>query len=212
MKIIDSLFCFIFSQLPMMSNKRKQTSQTSLIFFIKRDQKDDTPAPDNTDVTVTTQSEESNCIQGGSKSSLDDSASESSEQGHVLDIGNFVKSTIDDATRYNILKNCWEPPLSFQFPTHENKGGHKRRFQRHWMSQFPWLAYSQIKNGFFCKVCVLFGQETGGISKEVRLLGIVTVPFNKWKNALEYFKSHETTKYHQANIISSSNFTKNFWK
>ena len=35
-----------------------------------------------------------------------------------------------------------------------------RSFQKQWLNEFAWLAYSNIYNGAFCKWCVMFAPQT----------------------------------------------------
>lgn len=85
---------------------------------------------------------------------------------------------------------------------------HKRKFQRSWLQQFPWLAYSSINEGAFCKPCMLFGRTKVSEYGDVPLSGLVKTPFTKYKNAMEKFRSHEKNQYHIANVLYMKNFSK----
>jgi len=39
-------------------------------------------------------------------------------------------------------------------------GAQNRSFQKQWLNEFTWLAYSNIYNGAFCKWCVVFAPQT----------------------------------------------------
>jgi len=47
--------------------------------------------------------------------------------------------------------------LSFPYVTVADQN---RSFQKQWLNEFTWLAYSNIYNGDFCKWCVVFAPQT----------------------------------------------------
>ena len=51
------------------------------------------------------------------------------------------------------------PPSGFPFP-YVTVDAQKRSFQKQWLNEFTWLAYSNIYNGAFCKWCVVFAPQT----------------------------------------------------
>ena len=55
--------------------------------------------------------------------------------------------------------NCWSPPSGFSFP-YVTVGAQNRSFQKQWLNEFTWVAYSNIYNGAFCKWCVVFAPQT----------------------------------------------------
>ena len=60
------------------------------------------------------------------------------------------------------MKNTWEPSKNYILSTKtENK--HNRKFQIDWLSKYKWLAYSKLRDGGFCKYCVLYGSSYGGV-------------------------------------------------
>ena len=101
-----------------------------------------------------------------------------------------------------MLKNIWIPDQSVNFPitatNHQNL-----RFQHHWFIRFKWLAYSYLENGAFYKYCVLFGSEAGSGVGNQPLGTLCAVKFQKWKNALERFADHESTKYHRDSVVAA---------
>ena len=78
----------------------------------------------------------------------------SSENG----IGNFAGVPMADADRRKVLFNCWSPS-GFSFP-YVTVGAQNRSFQKQWLNDFTWLAYSNIYNGASYKWCVVFAPQT----------------------------------------------------
>lgn len=64
----------------------------------------------------------------------------------------------------------------------ENKK-RKLKFRLLWLNLFPWLAYSKIKQGGYCKYCVAFAKY-GGIGNQP-LGQLVVNPFINYKDALQ---------------------------
>lgn len=126
---------------------------------------------------------------------------------HPLDISNFVNRQVPltDVERYNILLNAWKPDINYKFPivTQNNKN---RCFQLKWLDNYKWLCYSHRDQGGYCKVCVLFGQETAGRGAHQKLSKFVYTPLAKYKNALEEIKSHAELNYHKHNSVIAHNF------
>ncbi|KAL4090441.1 hypothetical protein QTP88_025276 [Uroleucon formosanum] len=50
----------------------------------------------------------------------------------------------------------------------------KLKFQHHWLTTYSWLLYSEIKNGAFCKFCVVFG-KCGGVENQKLWLIMLSV-------------------------------------
>lgn len=98
----------------------------------------------------------------------------------------------------NIIDDSWVPPANFSFPTSTAKN---LSFQRKWLEEFHWLAYSAKENGAYCKCCIAFGVKTGGI-RDVRLGKLINKPFNTWKHAKETFRNHEKLDYHKKSIVA----------
>ena len=57
-------------------------------------------------------------------------------------------------------------------------------------SNFPWLVYSDIKNGAFCERCVLFGNQQSD-RNGMRMGKLFVEPFVDWKHARKRFQQHE---------------------
>ena len=67
----------------------------------------------------------------------------------------------------------------------------KRKYNKKWEENFPWLEYSEDHQGAFCKVCKKRGrllQRTGG--------AWITKPFNNWKKAMEKMRAHAQSDIH----------------
>ena len=74
----------------------------------------------------------------------------------------------------------------FEFPVNSKK----KRFKHHWLNDYKWLAYSESVDGAYCKMCVLFDSDGGGIQ-------LVNCPYKNWNNALANFKRHEKSNIHK---------------
>lgn len=92
-----------------------------------------------------------------------------------LDIGNFITQTnaINDYSKSVILQRSNVPSNDFQYPfsIHTKKGKSEKRFLRkNHFEKFPYIEFSKIKSGLFCKVCVLFSTSNkGGMYKTEQL-------------------------------------------
>ncbi|CAH1983061.1 unnamed protein product [Acanthoscelides obtectus] len=80
--------------------------------------------------------------------------------------------------------------------------------QRTWLKRFNWLAYSKAKDGTYCKFCVLFANEFTGKGQHQKLGALVTMPFRKWKDAIDKFTSHSNSEYHKFSCLAAENFMK----
>lgn len=122
------------------------------------------------------------------------------------DIGLAVcERNISAESRYEFLKNAWVPSANFIFPTNIETG-QNRKFQRRWLTEYPWLSYSEKDQGSYCRICVLFGPNDGGRSKQ-RLGCLVKEPLRKYKKALQHFTAHAENEYHKAALIKAENFS-----
>ena len=114
------------------------------------------------------------------------SCSESASQvfSSENDIGNFVGVPLTDAERRKVLFTCWSPPSGFSFP-YVTVGAQNRSFQKQWLNEFTWLAYSNFCNGAFCKWCVMFAPQT--VSRSAKPPGsLVSGPHCNYKKARAY--------------------------
>ena len=69
--------------------------------------------------------------------------------------------------RYKYLTKTWSPSENYAFPLKEDVG-QRRKFNGKWLTQYNWLSYSQQKEGGFCKFCVIFGGDSGGVNDQAR--------------------------------------------
>jgi len=60
--------------------------------------------------------------------------------------------------------------------------GRSLKFQYAWLDKYSWLAYSKALNGAFCKYCVVFAGNTGGVGNQ-SLGNLVVSPFQQFNNA-----------------------------
>lgn len=81
------------------------------------------------------------------------------------------------------MKNIWVPSNNYEFPILESNKKRKLKFQISWLHSFPWLTYSKIKLGGFCKYCIVFAKY-GGVGNQ-KLGKLVVEPFMNFKDALK---------------------------
>jgi hypothetical protein len=77
----------------------------------------------------------------------------------------------------------WVSSETYIFPIIEKNKGWNLKFQHHWLKMFKWLAHSEISQGGFCKVCLIFSR-TGGFRCQ-KLYTLVIKPMDNFKKALE---------------------------
>lgn len=82
-----------------------------------------------------------------------------------------------------MLRNVWVPNVNYEFPLLEKYKARGLKFQYKWFTEFNWLVYSEIKQGVFCKYCLLFAKY-GGIGGQP-LGQLVSTAFSNWKKAKE---------------------------
>ncbi|CAH1984481.1 unnamed protein product [Acanthoscelides obtectus] len=132
-----------------------------------------------------------------------------------VDIGIVSDHLFHSTTRFGkttdlkskVLNDLCYPDENFSFPVTviNNK---KLKFQRTWLKRFNWLAYSKAKDGTYCKFCVLFANEFTGKGQHQKLGALVTMPFRKWKDAIDKFTSHSNSEYHKFSCLAAENFMK----
>ena len=106
---------------------------------------------------------------------------------------------------YDLLVNVWTLDADFVFPATEiNKKN--LRFQLSWLKNYPWLTYSAVEDGAYCRVCILFAQKGVEKGKHERLNSLVQTCVKDWKRALERFKDHQTKRYHLDASDDAQNF------
>ncbi|KAJ8876829.1 hypothetical protein PR048_021276 [Dryococelus australis] len=69
----------------------------------------------------------------------------------VNDIAEFVGATakLTNSQKMAKLHSLWKPPSNFEFPRQDGKS-FKRHFQRRWLDEYKWLAYSKINSDLYC--------------------------------------------------------------
>lgn len=100
-----------------------------------------------------------------------------------------------------MLENLWYPDESFTFTA---SGKRNLKFQYSWFRRWSWLTYSKLFNGAFCKYCVLFCLNYGGVGSQA-LGKLEKFPFSNWKNAIEEFNNHQNCEYHKTAILRAQN-------
>jgi len=110
-----------------------------------------------------------------------------------------------DADRRKVLFNCWSPPSGFSFP-YVTVGAQNQSFQKQWLNEFTWLAYSNIYNGAFYKWCVVFAPQTVSRSSAKRLGSLVSGPHCNYQKAKEHCNNHQNCHYHKLCAAMFGNF------
>lgn len=125
------------------------------------------------------------------------------------DIAHFCNKKLSDSEKYDVLENVWVPDSHFIFPF--SAGARRVRFQLSYLTKFPWLVYSAVDDGAYCKFCALFHDYKGvgkGNHHFPRLL--VRSPFFNWNKALETFRKHQAKEYHMDAIVDGLIFRDNY--
>jgi hypothetical protein len=106
--------------------------------------------------------------------------------------------------KLDILDHLWIPNVSYNFP---KSGKRNLKFQHSWLYEFKWLAYSDIEDGAYCKICIFFPSPNICVGKgSHEATGrLVLDKYDHWKNAKEDFKKHEKTDYHKFNQLQEKN-------
>ncbi|XP_029345879.1 LOW QUALITY PROTEIN: zinc finger MYM-type protein 1-like [Acyrthosiphon pisum] len=117
---------------------------------------------------------------------------------------------MDDVLKERLLRKTWTPN-SFSDLYIQITKDKQRHFQKSWLDEFKWLAYSKSLNGAFCKNCVLFGPVSSvGKGSNLKVGQLVLKPFQNWKSAKHVFSTHSNLQYHKLAMIKSSNFLLTF--
>lgn len=129
------------------------------------------------------------------------------------DLGLYINKTasLTDVQKYQLLQNPWQPPVGFEFPYVVHKK-QRRYFNAQWLTRYSWLSFSNVLQGAFCRVCVLFAPEFAGKGGHQRVEQFVNKPCTNWKNFHELCSLHIHCKYHETAIELASNFKKNVQK
>lgn len=135
----------------------------------------------------------------------------------TTDIGYFVKSSlsnlnITDNNKVQLLQLSNIPNDNFIYPfsTHSKKNKEEKRFlNKSHFEKYKWLVYSDLKNGVFCKFCVLFSNYSGEKDRATPLNKLVREPLQKYAKILGKdgdFEVHSKNQYHIASIQKAEHF------
>jgi len=110
----------------------------------------------------------------------------------------LINNNFNLQDRIDFMNKIWTPDVKYNFPL-KTFGGKNLKFKLNWLQRWKWLSYSKIRNGAFCKFCVIFSQKEGGIGNQnLRMLN--PMEFSNWKHAIEKFNHYEVTGYHKTCI------------
>ncbi|CAG9772297.1 unnamed protein product [Ceutorhynchus assimilis] len=130
--------------------------------------------------------------------------------GKIIDLGPSQILNLPDEEKYLYLKETWSPPRNYKLPCSEQQEG-QRLERRHLnlghINSFPWLAFSHMHQGLFCKYCVIFCS----VKEKFSLKGLVTIPVTKFAKLTGkdgILQSHNDNKYHKNASISGQSFLK----
>lgn len=114
-----------------------------------------------------------------------------------FDIGQYVNISLSAEKKIEVFDRIWAPERDFNF----KKIGEKRSFRFEWLKTYePWLAYSKIGSGAYCKFCVLFKQKVHrGLQGS-----FIKTPFTKFKDFNECAKKHTETEWHKYSLAEST--------
>lgn len=144
-----------------------------------------------------------------------------SEITDELDIANFTcrSKMVSDYIKSIILKRSNIPSSKFQYPfsLHSKKGNEEKRFLRkNHFEKYPWVEYSNLKHGLFCKICVLFLTSTKvGMHRTEQITKLVTEPINKFAKLLGkdgVLEVHHNNGYHKDNAQKAIDFLSTYDK
>ena len=90
----------------------------------------------------------------------------------------------------------------------------KRYLKQYHLDQYPWVVFSRIKQGLFCKYCPLFVTgAVGGIQKTVPLQQLVTRPLCSYAKLLGKdgdLESHSKNQYHIAAVQAAFDYLRTY--
>ena len=88
-------------------------------------------------------------------------------------------------------------------------GKEEKWYLRHeHLQRCKYLAFSECRQGVFCKVCVLFGPLTAGRNPS-QLNRLATSPLTSYDRlfgANGYLTSHENAEYHKTSVVRATEF------
>lgn len=126
----------------------------------------------------------------------------------------YVGKSIDDETKYKLLRNAWAPDKNFPMPfaTRNVKDKVEKRYLRHeHLEKYPALVLSPSKGGLFCRYCVLFSHEYGGKGSHEKLKTLVNEPliqYHRMFGSDGYVTTHMNRDYHKFACLQAAEFEK----
>lgn len=91
----------------------------------------------------------------------------------------FILFQLSQNEKLFVLDNLWSLNSDYYFP---KSGPRNLKFQYNCLHQFKWLQYLKEQDGSYCRICVLFSQNTGVGKGSHQVIGkLVTTKFNNWK-------------------------------
>jgi hypothetical protein len=110
-----------------------------------------------------------------------------------------------------VLNKVKAPEINYKFPIKSIISGKDKKlknlkFQYAWLMRFPWLSYSAIQEGAFCKFCVAFTKCEGGVNSQV-LGSFVLKKFDNWRYAVETFNKHSSLEYYKKCLLDAANYS-----
>ena len=168
-----------------------------------------TPSPLSADIVDTEKNQPKHSLQARADKETD---------GVVRDIGLYAGAdaqcqlnTLSDGDKADLLERHWTPPLNYKMPysTRTIRGKEEKRYLRHeHFDRCKFLAFSECRQGLFCKVCVLFGPKSAGRNQS-HLNRLVSIPLTKYDRlfgANGYLTSHENAEYHKTSVVRATSF------
>ena len=138
-------------------------------------------------------------------------------EGSQFDIANAVGQKLTDQQKYDFLENTWQLGETTVLPysEHIKLGVTEKRFFRHKpLRDFPFLAFSHIAKGVYCKLCVIFADECGLRSCQQfgKLAKSPLTTFAKITGKDGDITKHQRLDYHKFCAECAANFVHNFRK
>lgn len=175
--------------------KRKLKNSSLTNYFVKKSKKNIIETTDSVDQVGAVPDKNDSAV-----SSIN--GCESLSDVNANDIGNFIEADQhDDEKRLLLVRSVWYPDDKFVFPV---SGKRNLKFQYSWFGRWKWLVYSKRFDGAFCKFCVLFSANYGGVGHQP-LGKLAKTAFSNWKDAIESFNNHQETDYHKTAFLHAQN-------
>ena len=118
------------------------------------------------------------------------------------DIGSYSPEqlkTLCDKDKLWVLRNPYRPDCKYKFP-HKVEYGKNRSFQFSWLSQFPWLCYSESRDGGFCVNCALFARHSLPLGQ------LVSTPMTNFTRAKATLQEHSNQSTHKVASLAVVDF------